>query len=137
MASLLSVIATKIPTDVILFEIMPLLSYATQLGFNKMSRRRVEYMCTRIQMWYRRKRFHTSDLDFILSHRARRYYLVKYPLHHLLRYPEFIAHKTRRADVKEWNEKNLPCFEKRNIRMVQRMFVECNIFAEEFAFVGW
>ena len=66
-----------------------------------------------------------------------RYYIAKYPIEYLFRYPEFMANKLHRDDLLSWIAANLNTkHTKRTMRNI-RDFFSLDISINEIFYAGW
>lgn len=67
---------------------------------------------------------------------ASRVYLTHYPTEHLMRFPEYVAHKAR-PDLKTWIDSNIPHPDWRTPRHIRNFFVSSGVRYEDVVHAGW
>ena len=146
----------KVPNDIILYEIykpLPEKNIYALICINKhinsiLIDEYVKLKATiKIQRFYKNNlpRFE-SDTDWSidnisnnLKHNIIRYYIAKYPMEYLIRYPEFYVLKYLKNDfnIVNWIKKNLPPVKNRTRRHIREFFYLDTITAKGICYCGW
>ena len=157
---------TYIPSDVIKNEIVPYFTFKDIIKTSPLNKyfnnecKKFLKNTKKIQKSFRQHRISKNrfyDVPFVMSYSMYlrfiniqkkelyyRYYIVHYPMEHLLNYPEYIVEKTAQyydGDIREqrwnWIREKMPIIHHRTKRDVLNFFIENNISVKDFVNTGW
>lgn len=110
--------------------------------FNKLFNKKkfIKYS-NKIKSWYKKYTFPYNEniihKSFVSKINTVQYYRKYYPMEYLISYPEFMAKKLNRHDLREYIRANVKQINQRNKKDVIDFLKLKNITKDEIIFCGW
>jgi len=110
--------------------------------FNKLfNKKKFIIFSNKIKSWYKKNTYPYNNNNihkfFISKINTVQYYRKFYPIEYLLSYPEFMAKKLNRHDLREYIRNNIRHINQRNKKDVIDFLKLSNISKDEIIFCGW